>query len=130
MDRLARSKWTTEDLVCPVGDDLFGVGVRGRPRAGLEDIDDEVLVELALLDFLGGLLNRVGDAGLEQAELSVDEGRRALDLRQRADEPAWEPQVADREVLPRAFGARPIVGIGGRLPPPPPLPFCPPITPR
>ena len=66
MDWLPRSPRLAEDLVRPVGDHFVGIRIRRCPRAGLEDVDDEILVELAYLDFLGRLLNRVGEASLEQ----------------------------------------------------------------
>ena len=53
MNRLPRAEGLAEDLVGAIGDHLIGVGVRRRPRAGLENIDDEIPVEFAFLDFLG-----------------------------------------------------------------------------
>ena len=115
MDRLSGAARLTEDLVCPVGDHFVRIGIRRCPRAGLKDIDDEVLVELTFFDLLGCLLNRVGETGLEQPQLGVDECGYALDLRQGADEAARETQITDRKVLPGALGARPVVGAGGNL---------------
>src|SRR2546427_10293763 len=112
MDRLPGAKRMTEDLIRPVRDHLVGIGIRRRSRAGLKDIHDEVLVELAFLDFLGRLLNRVGETGLEQPELGVDECGRALHLRQGADEATREPQVADRIVLSGTLRAGPVVWAG------------------
>ena len=43
------------DLGGSVGDDLVGIHVRGRAGPGLEDVEDEMVVKLAVDDLLGGL---------------------------------------------------------------------------
>jgi hypothetical protein len=50
-----RAHLPAEDLGRAVGDDLVGVHVRARARPGLEHVDGEVLVELAVGDLLRGL---------------------------------------------------------------------------
>jgi hypothetical protein len=111
MDRLARAERLAEDFVRPVGYDLVGIGVRRRPGPGLEDVDDKVFVELPFLDLLGGLLNRVGHRGLEEAELSVDECGGAFNLRERSNQATRHAQIADREVLPSSLRAGPVVRV-------------------
>src|SRR5438067_1091456 len=113
MDGLSRTQRAAQDLIGPVGDHLVRVGVGGGSRTSLKDIDDEVLVESSLLDFFGCLLNRICETRLEEAELAVDERRGALDLGQRSDETAWQPEVADGKIPAGSFGARPVIGAFG-----------------
>ena len=54
-----------------VGDHLVGVHVRGGARAGLEDVDRELVVVLALGDRLAGGGDPLGDVAVEQAEVAV-----------------------------------------------------------
>ena len=79
----------------------------------MKNIDHEVLVELAFLDLLGGLLDRVGESRLQQSQLSVHERRGTLDLGQRANKSTWQPEVADGEVLSGPLGARAVKGVRG-----------------
>ena len=57
-----------------VGDDLVGVHVRLRARAGLEDDQREVVVELAGDDLVAGLRDVVRDVGGQLAQLGVAAG--------------------------------------------------------
>ena len=59
-----------------VGDDLVGVHVRRGARAGLEDVDRELVVELAGGDAVGGGGDPLGEVGVEQPQLGVDARRR------------------------------------------------------
>ena len=104
-----------QDLVGPVGDHLIRVGVRRRPGAGLEDVDHEIPVKFAFLDFLGGLLDRVGQAGLQQSKARVHQRSRPLDLGQGADKAMRHAQIADRKVLAGALGAGAVIGACGNL---------------
>jgi len=113
MHRVVRAERLTEDLVSAVGDHLVGVGVGRRPRTGLEDIDHEILVKLAFLDFLRRLLDRISEARLQQPQLSVDQRRGTLDLGQRPDEAPRQSKSADREVLSSSLGARAVKGVRG-----------------
>ena len=55
-----------------VGDDLVGVHVARRARAGLEDVDREVLVELALGDAGGGVADGAGVGAVGVAAIGPD----------------------------------------------------------
>jgi len=110
MNGLARPEWATKDLVRPVRNNFVRIRVRRRTGAGLEDVDHEVLVEAAAFDVLGRPFDRVSEPGIQQAEFGVHECRPSLDLRQCPDEPAWKPELADREVLARALRAGAVVG--------------------
>ena len=61
MDGL-RAALTSKDFARPVRDDLVGVHVRRSSGTGLKDIDNEVLVELAICDLFRHSRNRIGDA--------------------------------------------------------------------
>ena len=73
MDRLPRAQRLAELLIRAVRDHLVGIGIGRRSRTGLEDVDHEVLVELSFLHLFGCVLNRVGEAGLEQPQLGIDQ---------------------------------------------------------
>ena len=75
-------------------DDLVGVHVRRRARAGLEHVDRELPVVPAGRDRVGGLRDPLGERAVEQPELGVDARGGALD----APEPA---QDRDRHRLAR-----------------------------
>ena len=111
MDRLPRAQRLAELLIGAVRDHLVGIGIGRRSRTGLEDVDHEVLVELSFLHLFGCVLNRVGEAGLEQPQLGIDQRGRALDLGQGANEAAGESQAADWEILSGALGAGAVVGV-------------------
>ena len=66
-------------LAGEVGDDLVGVHVRGRARAGLEDVDRELVVVLAGRHRVGGGPDPLGQVGVEEPEIGVDPGGGALD---------------------------------------------------
>ena len=87
-----------------LGDDLVGVHVRRGARAGLEDVDRELLVVLAGGDLRGGLLDARGAAFGEQAKFAVDGGGGALDARQPVDDGDRHCLPGDREVLYRLGG--------------------------
>ncbi len=54
VDGIAGADLAAGDLDGAVGNDLVGVHVGAGTGAGLEDIDDEVVVESAVDDFGGG----------------------------------------------------------------------------
>ena len=83
------------------GDDLVGVHVRARARAGLEDVDRELVVVLAARDRIAGDCNPLCFLGVEQPELGVRSGGGGLDPAQPArnghrDRLAGNLEVANR----------------------------------
>ena len=60
-------------------DDLVRVHVGRRARSGLEDVDRELVVVVAARDLGRGVVDRVGEVRVEDAELSVGDGAGALD---------------------------------------------------
>ena len=88
------------------GDDLVGVHVRAGARAGLEDVDRELVVVLAVGDLGGRGDDRVGLLGVEQAEVLVHLRAGALQQAERADLGALQRPERDREVLHRPLGLR------------------------
>ena len=63
---LAAADAAVELLVGDPGDHLVGVHVRRGAAAGLEDVDDELVVVLAVGDRLRGLDDRLAELGVEQ----------------------------------------------------------------
>ena len=82
-----------------VGDHLVGVHVRGGARAGLEDVDRELVVVLAGGDRVSGFGDPLGEVGVEHAELAVDPCGRGLESSQLAHDRHRHPLARDREVV-------------------------------
>src|SRR5207247_666395 len=93
------SERVTEDLVRSVRNHLVRIHVRRRAAPGLEDIEGEVGVQLALHDLLACLDDRLSDLRIEEAELHVCLGRRHLDQAERIEEAPTEADPADREIF-------------------------------
>ena len=81
------------------GDHLVGVHVRRRARAGLEDVDRKLVVELARRDAVGRGRDALGLVGVEQAELGVDASGGGLDPAQPAGDGSGNRPAGDGEVL-------------------------------
>ena len=86
-------------LAGEVGDHLVGVHVRGGAGAGLEDVDRELVVVLAVGDRLAGGADPLGDVAVEQAEGAVGFRRRALDPAQPAHHRHRHALARNREVV-------------------------------
>ena len=107
MDGPFLAERVTEDLVRSVRDHLVRIHVRRRAAPGLEHVEWEVGVQLALHDLLAGLDDCLSDLRIEEAELHVRLGRRHLDQAERIEEAPTEADPADREVFdgPLRLGA-------------------------
>ena len=81
------------------GDHLVRVHVRGRARAGLEDVDRELVVELARGDPVAGCGDALGLLRVEEAELGVRARRGRLDASEPAGDGGRDRLAGDREVL-------------------------------
>ena len=108
-----RTQVAAQDLRGPVGDHLVGVGVGRRARPGLEDVQHEMVVVLAVRDLLGRLDNGVSDRWIEDAEVHIGLGGGQLDQPQRPYELPGKAQVADGEVQNRPHGRRAVKSVGG-----------------
>ncbi len=104
-----------EEFGGAIGDDFVGVHVGGGAGAGLEDVDDEVVVELAGDDFVGGTADGICDVGGDAAEFLVHGGRVFFDEAEGSDECTGEAMVGDREVFNSACGGGSVEGVGGHL---------------
>jgi len=104
VDGIAAADFTAGELDGPVGDDFVGVHVGGGTRAGLEDVHDEVLIELAVDDFLCGGGDEFGTVLVESAEGVVDFGGGLFDQAYGPDEPARKAVTADGEVFHSPLG--------------------------
>ena len=81
-----------------LGDHLVRVHVRRGARAGLEDVDRELVVVLALGHLVTGAGDALGDLGVEQAELGVDARGLGLDAAEPAHHRCRHALARDREV--------------------------------
>ena len=86
MDHCVLAELAAQNLVRPVGDHLVGVHVKADAGAGLEHVDHELLVPLAVDHFLRRLDDRVGALGVDQAKLLVGLRRRPLHHAEGANE--------------------------------------------
>src|SRR5438105_732965 len=98
-----------------VADYLVGVHVGGCSAAGLEDIDDELIIVPSGGDFVSGLLDGGGQILRQLARAAVDSRGGAFDQTESSDEGALETQAADREILDRTLRLRAIQSLGGDL---------------
>src|SRR5882672_367432 len=107
-----------EQLEPAVGDDFVGVHVGRGPRPALDDVNDELVEQLALADLLAGSRDRFGFVVGEQSEAIVRERRRLLDAGERAHELRvdGDRRPSDTKVLQRAQRVDAVVGVGGDRP--------------
>ncbi len=100
-----------------VRDDFVRVHVRAGTRAALDDADDELVMQFAVDDLLGGSVDMVGDVWFQVAEIPVRARRGLLDLRECDHQVGIEPDdpVADRKVLDCTSRMDAPVGVGGHL---------------
>jgi hypothetical protein len=99
-----RSAAAAQQLDRSIGDHLVGVHVGGRAGTRLEHVHDELVVQLPFCHLRGRPGDGLGQAGLQQGQLSVDLGGAALDEPEGGDG-AGEPQPADGEVVTRIVEA-------------------------
>ena len=69
--RLLRADRFAFELAAPIRDDLVRVRIGTRARSRLENIEREMLVELALCHFLRGLDDERAALGVEQTEIVI-----------------------------------------------------------
>ncbi|MGY2808105.1 hypothetical protein ACVIHF_004835 [Bradyrhizobium sp. USDA 4506] len=115
MNRLLGAKLAAEHLVGAVGDHLVHVHVALRARTGLPDHQREIVVELAFDYFLGCADDGAGAARIELAELAIGLRGRKLHDAECMDDRDRHAVVADLEILPRAFGLRAPIAVGGNV---------------
>jgi hypothetical protein len=96
-----------------VRDDLVSINVSRRARAGLEYVNNELVVELAVGNFAGGGLYRFGDSWFEQAQLGVDASGGELDEAERLNERPAEAKAAYREVERSPLSRSAVVSFSG-----------------
>ena len=115
MNRLLGAEFAAEHLVGAVGDHLVEVHVGLGAGAGLPDHQRKMIVELALDHLARGAGDGAGAARVEQAEFAVGLRCGELDDAERVNDADRHPVMADLEILPRAFGLRAPIAIGGNV---------------
>ena len=111
MDGRLRVLLPGEEFVGPLGDDLVGVHVARCARTGLEDIDDELTVEPAFHDLVGGAEDGVGILVGQQPELAIGDGRRPFDQTKRTNDFNGNAAVTDRKKFHRPSRLRTVIHI-------------------
>jgi hypothetical protein len=99
VDVVVRVHRAAETLLGQRGDHLVGVHVGRGARAGLEDVDRELVVPLSLGDVGGGLRDGLRHVGVEHAQLAVHLRGHGLDQTERRYVGRFEPAPGYREVL-------------------------------
>jgi len=113
MDDGVAAEGLAEDLIRPVGDDLVRVHVEADAGAGLEDVDGELVVMVAVDDLLGGGEDGVTLDHGEEVEGAVGSGGGHFDHGEGADELRVGTHAADGEVVDGADGLRAVEGVDG-----------------
>jgi len=112
MDVLVLATRAAQQFRGAISDDLVAVHMEADARARLEDVDHEVLVPLALLNFLGGFDDRVGGPDVDQTELAIGKRSRFFHHGDGANERGMSAQSADGKVVHRARRLDAVVGVG------------------
>src|SRR5205814_2694783 len=86
-----------------VGDHFVRVRVRTRPGAGLENVEREMIVQLALDYFFGGLHDERRAIGIEQPEIMIRLSGGPFDQPKRANERPAKAIPADWKIEHRAL---------------------------
>ena len=100
-------------MCCPGGDHLVGIHVRRCAGSGLEHVERELLVPIAVRDLEGRQVNGMGDLCIKQPEAGVHFGGNGLDEPQRADEIAGKADPAHGKVLDGTGGLGAVEGGAG-----------------
>ena len=103
--------FAAQNFDCAVSDNLIGVHVQAGAGAALDGVDDELVMELAVDDFVAGGDDGVGDLGIQSAGMLVGHGRSLLDLSQADDQQLMHGMAGDGEVLMAAQGLDAIVSV-------------------
>jgi hypothetical protein len=112
MDRLLGAHRAAQHLDGAVGDHFIGIHVGLGARSGLPHHQREMLVQLTVDHFLGGLDDGLADRLVEPAQRHVGFGGGALDDAQRPDHRRRLLFPADLEIAQAALGLRaPITAI-------------------
>ncbi len=100
-----------QDLGGPVGDHLVGVHIVAGAGAGLERVDDELVIPAPIDDLLGSLDDGSGARFIQQPQVAVDFGGSALDGCHRPDERPPGAQPGDGEIVHGALGLHAVQGL-------------------
>src|SRR5690606_39606426 len=92
-----------------------GVGVGRRARPGLEDVQNEMLIEITGHDLVGGCPHGLGDLLVDVPTLGGGRRRRPLEQAQRPDEATGEADPGNGEVVFGSLGGGPVESVGGYL---------------
>jgi len=100
-----------EDFIGAAGDDFIGVHIGGGARPGLKDVHRKLVIELALGDFHGGLVDSVGEPAVQQPQVAVDLRGALLDPPQGADEGGRQGEAAHGKIGYSPLRLSSIVGV-------------------
>src|SRR5258705_4493060 len=114
MNWLFGAELAAKQFVGAVGDHLIEVHVALRAGAGLPDHQRKMIVELAVDHLARGAGDGAGAALVEQPKFAIGFRGCKLDDAERANDRHRHPVLADAEILPRTFGLRAPIAIGGK----------------
>ena len=103
-----------QELKGAVGDHLVGIHIGRCPRAALNAVNGELIVQFALDDLIASRADGIPDLAGQHAELHVRNGRSLLDLTERLDKfrEAGDAHAGNREILDRPIGLDSVICIG------------------
>src|ERR1051326_939131 len=107
----ARATRSSQKFAGTIGNDLVRIHIGRGTGTGLKNIEDEVIIEFAIDNFLGSMYNRPGNLRIDGTQCLIHPGCRLFDLAKGANKLAWEAQVADREIKYGALSTGAIISI-------------------
>src|SRR2546421_9245379 len=102
---------TPQQFAGTIGNDLVRIHVGRGTGAGLKNIEDEVIIELAIHNFLGSAYNRLGNLRIDGTQCLVHLGCSLFDLAESTNKLAWEAQAADRKIKYCALSTGTVISI-------------------
>ena len=115
VDRGVLPKFPSQDLVGSVGDHLVAVHVQAYARSGLENIDHELIIPLAVDHFLGRLDDGVGTLLIHQAKFLIGLRGGPLHHPQGAYKLGMRAHAGNGEIVHRAHCLRAVIGLRWHL---------------
>ena len=100
-----------QDLNSPVGDHFVGVHIKRRAGAALDGVNNKILVKFPFDDLIAGLDNGSGPILVQDADLTVGDGSRLLDIGQTVDDLRVHVKPGDMEILCRPQALYAVVNV-------------------
>ena len=112
MQVLVLAALVAEQLQRAIGDDLVGIHVGGGAGAALNHVDDELVVQFSVADFLAGGDDGIGARLIEQSEFPIAQRRGLLHAGECVDQVGidGDRRARNRKIFHRAQGVNAVIG--------------------